>query len=180
MAWTLKKDTKSLAESGFQQLPVGTNTFEITACGLVAVKDDPSGRAQQVSVTFTKNGVNNTQTYNTDHANDNIARMNGEVVRSLFDACDVAKFDASGLKKCIGKFVEVRVEQSEKNGKTYTNIKSIEAADGEEEEEEEEQEEEAPKPSKKAKAPEPEADEEEEDEEEEEEKPAGKKARPWG
>lgn len=171
--WSLNKEkTGSIKDSNFAKLPVGKNIFLIKSFGLGKDKQDPSGRRDLVLCTFVKDDKEYQSQFHTDAENETQAKIASQCVIGICDACGVHKYDAAGLKKCVGKFVTLTVEETEgkkgtKNeGKTYSNIRDVDPAEEDEDGDEQEGEEEEG---------------EEQEEEAEAEAPAKtKKATPWG
>ena len=197
MAWSLdtKKD-KGLSPNS--KLPVGRKTYKIVSATQKPDTGDNTGKAMTVILGVSTGGSNYTVFLNVEREG-----QQGEIalqtLRDIAAACGIVKLSPKNLVALVNRSVILDVVEKAGKGenadKTYSNIRTVEAAGGEEDPEEEEEEEEeapAPKPSKKPKsapAPEPgeeeEAEEEEEEEEEEDDTPpakpaaSGKKKRPW-
>lgn len=192
--WSMKVEGETVNDGG-RKLKVGSFPYEIISAGMVVNKSNPSGKEQQVVLEF-RNGASYVCRSYFAVMSDNTQRQNiaEKELRSIVQAAGVTGvMKPELLKKLIGKFVEITAKETSKDGKTYVNIATVEAYEGDADEVEEteaDEEEEAPpvKSAKKTKAapvpvPEPvDEDEDEEEEEDEDEAPApaaGAKKRPW-
>jgi len=177
MSFNIDRKKVGGLEGGGRKLKVGKHAYEITACEYLSNKNDPTGKEKQVVVSLT-DGDGTAKLYlAVNSSNDVQCEIAQKTLVSLCDACGyTGPIKPEALRKLTGHTVVVEAYETAGKGanagKTYTNVGSIEAYEGEEGEEEAEEEETE------------EESEEEETEEEEAEEPApapakGGKKKPW-
>lgn len=180
------KKTGSINDGG-RKLKIGTFAYKITDAKSAIVKSNPTGKEQQVVIDLL-------------HGKDYSCKVFLNVMSPNDVTCDIAQktlaafWEAAGLSGTIkperlgqlkNKFVEITARETLKDGKTYSNISTVEAvSDNEETSDDDDAEEETEEESE-----EEETEDTEEEEEEEETPPpaskkkaapaAGQKKRPW-
>lgn len=176
MAWKFNLAGETL--SGGSPLKVGTFDYFIKSFKMEVNKKDPSGKEMHVVADLVQGGDYDCRVYlSVMSDNEQAANIADKAVRSIVLAAGVTKFE-----KVAGNTVSITAIAKQGTGqnsaKTYVNISTVQAAEGDDDEPEA-----AVKPKANKPAVVPEAEEEKEEEEEEEEQtppPAGsRKARPW-
>lgn len=180
MSFNIDRKKVGGLSAGGLKLKVGKNAYEITDAEYLSNKSDPTGKEKQVVISLT-DGDGVAKLYlAVNAANDMQREIAQKTLVSLCDACAyTGPIKPEALRKLVGNTVVVDARETAGKGanagKTYVNVSTIEAYegdDGDEEEETEETEEES------------EEEETEEAEEEEEQEPApapakGGKKKPW-
>ncbi len=175
MSFNIDRKKVGGLSAGGLKLKVGKNAYEITDAEYLPNKSDPTGKEKQVVISLT-DGDGTAKLYLAVNAANDIQREIAQ--KTLVSLCDAAGYTGplkpEALRKLVGNTVVVEARETAGKGanagKTYVNVVSIEAYEGDGEEEGTEETEEEP--------------EVEETEEEEEQEPAptpakGGKKKPW-
>ena len=122
---------KSVNDSAIHNLPAGENVFKILPTPTLKRKQG----SEDVNIAF---DFETTAGERVSHffciaGSEVRARIGREGLRGLWDACGLSgTADVNRLPNFVGKFVRIRVEHQEKDGKTFANIREVHKATAEE------------------------------------------------
>ena len=122
---------KSVNDTAIHNLPAGENVFKILPTP--TLKRKPGSEDVNIAVDFETTAGERVSHFFCIAGAEVRARIGREGMRGLWDACGLSGTpDVNRLPNFVGKFVRIRVEHQEKDGKTFANIREVHKATAEE------------------------------------------------
>ena len=122
---------KSVNDSVIHNLPAGENVFKILPTP--SMKRKQGSEDINIAFDFETTAGERVSHFFCIAGSEVRARIGREGLRGLWDACGLSgTADVNRLPNFVGKFVRIRVEHQEKDGKTFANIREVHKATAEE------------------------------------------------
>jgi len=122
---------KSVNDSAIHNLPAGENVFKILPTP--SMKRKQGSEDINIAFDFETTAGERVSHFFCIAGSEVRARIGREGLRGLWDACGLSgTADVNRLPNFVGKFVRIRVEHQEKDGKIFANIREVHKATAEE------------------------------------------------
>jgi len=122
---------KSVNDNAIHNLPAGENVFKILPTP--SMKRKQGSEDINIAFDFETTAGERVSHFFCIAGSEVRARIGREGLRGLWDACGLSgTADVNRLPNFVGKFVRIRVEHQEKDGKTFANIREVHKATAEE------------------------------------------------
>jgi len=122
---------KSVNDTAIHNLPAGENVFKILPTP--SMKRKQGSEDINIAFDFETTAGERVSHFFCIAGSEVRARIGREGLRGLWDACGLSgTADVNRLPNFVGKFVRIRVEHQEKDGKTFANIREVHKATAEE------------------------------------------------
>lgn len=122
---------KSVNDNAIHNLPAGENVFKILPTP--TLKRKQGSEDINIAFDFETPAGERVSHFFCIAGSEVRARIGREGLRGLWDACGLSgTADVNRLPNFVGKFVRIRVEHQEKDGKTFANIREVHKATAEE------------------------------------------------
>lgn len=122
---------KSVNDTAIHNLPAGENVFKILPTP--SMKRKQGSEDINIAFDFETTAGERVSHFFCIAGGEVRARIGREGLRGLWDACGLSgTADVNRLPNFVGKFVRIRVEHQEKDGKIFANIREVHKATAEE------------------------------------------------
>jgi len=122
---------KSVNDNAIHNLPAGENVFKILPTP--SMKRKQGSEDINIAFDFETTAGERVSHFFCIAGSEVRARIGREGLRGLWDACGLSgTADVNRLPNFVGKFVRIRVEHQEKDGKIFANIREVHKATAEE------------------------------------------------